>query len=471
MGTAQPTEGLTESYARWRSGRLGEITDALEQQLLFELLGSVAGRQLLDVGCGDGALATELTRRGAIVTGLDADPAMIAAARRRAEIEATQLRLIEGQAEKLPFDDAAFDYVLAVTVLCFVPDAKRAVMEMARVLRPGGRLVIGELGRWSLWAAHRRIRGWLGHPTWRAAMFRTAVELRALVCAAGLDVVEIRGAVHYPPCRLAAQLLASVDLWLGRQTTLGSAFFAVSATKHIEKAGARVARTMPMSETNIPPILSRKHYDASSAFTPESLLRETRRQKGLFPAAVPEICVLDPDGDIVRYLRGAGRADRHPGWACYHTDLYVFRHEKHEYGIVGCAVGAAFAVLIAEELFASGCRFLVSLTSAGQILPVQAPPTSSSSTARFAMKARAITTCRLPITAFPTRGPNIIRAVEGGSLFPRPAVLCSSANPTGVARRVQKCRQSHASSYFLLTVQLRHRPAAARAGTNREALR
>src|SRR5680860_1665875 len=124
----------------------------------------------------------------------------------------------------------------------------------------------------------------------------------------------------------------------------------------------------------MPPILSHKHYDASSLFTPESLLREARRQKGLSSATVPEICILDPDGDIVRHLRAEGSAERHLGWACYHTDLYVFRADGHEYGIVGCAVGAAFAVLIAEELFASGCRFLVSVTSAGQIFPVQTPP-------------------------------------------------------------------------------------------------
>jgi uridine phosphorylase len=122
-----------------------------------------------------------------------------------------------------------------------------------------------------------------------------------------------------------------------------------------------------------PPILSHKHYDAPSAFAPENLLREARRQKGLAAIAVPEICILDPDGDIVRYLRSAGLADRHPGWACYHTELYAFRDGGHEYGVLGCAVGAAFAVLVAEELFASGCRFLVSMTSSGQILPVQAP--------------------------------------------------------------------------------------------------
>ena len=75
--------------------------------------------------------------------------------------------------------------------------------------------------------------------------------------------------------------------------------------------------------------------------------------------------------DMVRYLCNAGLAVRHSGWA---RDLYVFREGGHQYGILGCVVGAAFAVLVAEELFASGCRFLVSMTSSGQILPVQAPP-------------------------------------------------------------------------------------------------
>jgi uridine phosphorylase len=131
---------------------------------------------------------------------------------------------------------------------------------------------------------------------------------------------------------------------------------------------------MTVKKEEMPPILSHKHYDAPSAFRPENLLREARRQKGVSSASVPEICILDPDGDMVRYLRAAGLASRHPGWACYHTDLDVFREGGHEYGILGCAVGAAFAVLVAEELFASGCQLLVSMTSSGQILPVQAPP-------------------------------------------------------------------------------------------------
>ena len=123
-----------------------------------------------------------------------------------------------------------------------------------------------------------------------------------------------------------------------------------------------------------PPILSGKHYDAPSVFTPENLLREARRQKGLGESTVPDVCVLDPDGDIVGNLVATGRASRSPHWACYHTDLYVFAHDGAEYGIVGGAVGAAFAVLVAEELFVSGCRLLVSVTSAGQIVPDREPP-------------------------------------------------------------------------------------------------
>jgi uridine phosphorylase len=116
-----------------------------------------------------------------------------------------------------------------------------------------------------------------------------------------------------------------------------------------------------------PPILAGKDYEAASVFKPANLLREARRQKRIAEAPVPEICVLDPDGDILRALRRAGRAERSPGWACYHTELYEFHHEGELFGIIGCAVGASFAVLLAEELFVSGCRFLVSVTSAGQI--------------------------------------------------------------------------------------------------------
>jgi uridine phosphorylase len=124
----------------------------------------------------------------------------------------------------------------------------------------------------------------------------------------------------------------------------------------------------------MPPILAGKNYAAPSAFTPDNLLREARRQKGLGESSVPAVCVLDPDGDIVRRLTAAGRANRDASWACYHTDLYRVTERGLELGIVGRAVGASFAVLVAEELFAAGCGLLISMTSAGRLVELRPPP-------------------------------------------------------------------------------------------------
>jgi uridine phosphorylase len=123
------------------------------------------------------------------------------------------------------------------------------------------------------------------------------------------------------------------------------------------------------------PIVGVKDHKAPSVFQPEALLREARRQRQLPLVAVPQICMLDPDGDVVRHLKRTGAARVHEGWACYHTELLAFDLDGiGEVGIVGCAVGAPFAVLVAEQLFASGCRLLVSVTSAGQITPTGPTP-------------------------------------------------------------------------------------------------
>lgn len=63
-----------------------------------------------------------------------------------------------------------------------------------------------------------------------------------------------------------------------------------------------------MSDAETPPILTTKHYGLPSAFTAESLLREARRQKQAASLPVPDVCLLDPDGDIFRHLKTAGRA-------------------------------------------------------------------------------------------------------------------------------------------------------------------
>jgi len=129
-----------------------------------------------------------------------------------------------------------------------------------------------------------------------------------------------------------------------------------------------------MSNPNSLPILANKDYQSLSVFTPENLLREAKRQKSIPEGSVPKICVLDPDGDIVQNLLETGRAQLNPYWACYHTRMYDFTHNGIDFGILGNAVGASFAVLVAEEMFASGCELLISMTSAGQIVRNGHPP-------------------------------------------------------------------------------------------------
>jgi SAM-dependent methyltransferase len=220
-----------DTYACWRATPLGAITERLETRLVFDLAGPLNGKRVLDVGSGDGQYALEAATRGGQVTALDRDQSMLYAAHLRARALGLRLQLHRGDATLLPFPDGSFDVVLAVAVLCLVPDAAQAVREMARALRPGGRLLLGDLGRFNLWAAKRRVQSWLGASFWRHVSFRSRRQLCALVRAAGLDIVATRGAVHYPPSTLAARLLAPIDPLLSRVHAPGAAFLALAAVK------------------------------------------------------------------------------------------------------------------------------------------------------------------------------------------------------------------------------------------------
>ena len=218
-----------EAYSAWRSSALGALTERLEHELMLRLVGDVAGQRVLDAGCGDGMLSFALAARGAHVTGLDADERMLAAGAIRARAAGAAVSFARGTIERLPFADASFDVVAAVTVLCFIRERGRALAEFRRVLAPGGRLVVGELNRWSLWALARRIRAWLGAPLWRRARFTDACKLRRLLAAAGFAVEALEGCAFYPPWAPLARLMAPAENPLHRLTTFGAAFVAARA--------------------------------------------------------------------------------------------------------------------------------------------------------------------------------------------------------------------------------------------------
>ncbi|HWR77662.1 MAG TPA: methyltransferase domain-containing protein [Thiobacillus sp.] len=135
----------TRLKAMWMAGDYGYFAKFLEPGAMefFPRLGIVPGERVLDVACGAGQLSIPAARDGATVTGIDIATNLIEQARSRAENEGLAIRFEEGDAEDLPYDAAAFDVVFSLIGAMFAPRPERVAAELARVCRPGGRIVMG----------------------------------------------------------------------------------------------------------------------------------------------------------------------------------------------------------------------------------------------------------------------------------------------------------------------------------------
>ena len=130
-------DSFAEAYAAENENNL--VNAYYERPAMLALAGDVAGRRVLDAGCGSGALSAALRDRGAIVTGVDASAGMLALAGRRLGADA-DLHVVDLR-DRLPFADGAFDDVVASLVLHYLEDWGPTLAELRRVLRPGGRLI------------------------------------------------------------------------------------------------------------------------------------------------------------------------------------------------------------------------------------------------------------------------------------------------------------------------------------------
>lgn len=149
-GTREAIEQLSSgrrAYAPW-------MADALAYE-------STAGLDVLDVGCGQGIDLVEYASAGARATGIDLTPHGIELARRHAEAKELNVTAVEGDAERLPFDDASFDVVASNGVLHHTPDMPAALREVYRVLRPGGvaRIIVYNRHSFHYWLSQVLIRG------------------------------------------------------------------------------------------------------------------------------------------------------------------------------------------------------------------------------------------------------------------------------------------------------------------------
>ena len=173
---------------------------------VLDLLHPAPGERILDLGCGDGALTVDLVARGADVIGVDASPAMVAAARGRG------LRAETADAQDLPFAAGSFDAVFSNAVLHWVRDQDAVLAQVRRVLRPGGRFVAEFAGQGNVAGIGIAVAGALlarGLPATNPWFAPTPAAYTSRLEAAGFEVAHVE---HFPrPTPLPSGLRAWLE--------------------------------------------------------------------------------------------------------------------------------------------------------------------------------------------------------------------------------------------------------------------
>jgi SAM-dependent methyltransferase len=202
-------------YDRWFDERWGSYAFAVEAGAIRQAAGPLRGVRVLDAGCGTGRFAASFEAGDGRVVALDADRGMLA-------VTAGRLTgpCVVGDVAHLPLRTRSVDVAVAVTVLEFVSAPSEVVGELARVTRPGGRIVIGALNPRSLWGlAHRRQ---LRSGVWCSARFLPRRRLVAFASPYGQ--VRLHGVLYAPTAFPGLRWIGPLLEAAGRLTPRRGAF-------------------------------------------------------------------------------------------------------------------------------------------------------------------------------------------------------------------------------------------------------
>jgi len=212
-------------YDRWFDRPWGKYSFGIELQGVLEAVGPLSHEmRVLDAGCGTGRFSAGLGARGARIVGLDIDRHMLDLA-----VTRTKGHAVLGDARHLPFSDGSFDCVVALTLCEFAGDPDDVFAELVRLVRPGGRLVVGALNPRSPWGLRwgRRLR----RPPWTRAHFLTPSTLVGLARPFGR--VSIRGSLYAPGPFLGLRILGPVLERLGRLAPCFGAYQLVTIERSV----------------------------------------------------------------------------------------------------------------------------------------------------------------------------------------------------------------------------------------------
>jgi ubiquinone/menaquinone biosynthesis C-methylase UbiE len=218
-----------KKYDEWFGTPFGAYADRMEKSSIFLYLGDIGGKKVLDLGCGTGNYAIELARRGAIVTGVDASMDVLETAGEKAKAERLQIGFLAGQAEALPLKTGSFDLLVSVTACEFFGNMRAAADEMRRVVKPGGKIVIGTINKLSLYGIEKRIgASHKKESSYKNARFYSIFEMKRF-----FDVIRWKTtlfALPWMPARAFA-VFEKCDRFLSTLMKPFGAFLAIEADK------------------------------------------------------------------------------------------------------------------------------------------------------------------------------------------------------------------------------------------------
>jgi ubiquinone/menaquinone biosynthesis C-methylase UbiE len=184
------------SYDEWYNQPLGKFVDEVETSAIFELLKPMPNENILDVGCGTGNYSVMLAKLGCKVTGIDVSTEMLKVAREKAEKLCLNVNFINCDAQDLPFESNFFDAVLSVATFEFIPNPHKAFEELYRVVKQGGRIVIGFINKESPWGELYESEEFKKNTVFKYAHLFTKKEISKIKPDALVDIIET---LYTPP--------------------------------------------------------------------------------------------------------------------------------------------------------------------------------------------------------------------------------------------------------------------------------
>ena len=183
-------------YDKWYDSPLGSLVDEIETETVFSLLKPEKDMRILDAGCGTGNFSIKLAKKGVDVTGTDISQGMLDFAIQKAKLQNLDIDFIRANAGDLPFNDDSFDAAVAVTSFEFFDNIQEKADEIFRVVKPGGRVVIGTINMDSAWGKLYMSDYFRENTVFKYANFLNREGLENI---RGGELIEIRESLFFPP--------------------------------------------------------------------------------------------------------------------------------------------------------------------------------------------------------------------------------------------------------------------------------